>query len=128
MAKKKAKYVSPADATAEVVELSAVLKPDKRPKRSEDPENYKLRTHGDLSYYSPTAKRADELRELFQKHVKALESEFGWKGAVEAVVPEAIAADVAEAMSFVGALVDEEDELDDGTVRIYSAGYWAHGF
>jgi hypothetical protein len=127
---KRPKYVSPAEAAehAEIVDVSEVLKPAKRPSPKDDPENYERREHDGVGYYSPTQKRAEELRALVQEHMKPLEPEFGWKGAVEAVVPEEIAADVAEAMCFVGAIVDEEMELGDGTVRIYSDGYWAHGF
>ena len=60
--------------------------------------------------------------------MKAQDPEFGWKGEVSATVPAAIADDVAEAMNFVGALVDDEQELEDGSVRLWSEGYWAHGF
>lgn len=71
--------------------------------------------------------RGDLLRKLYETHVKPL-SKYGWKGPCEAVVPENLAADVADAMSFMGSLVDDEQTLPGGKVRLFSEGYWAHGF
>lgn len=130
MAKKQ--YVSPAEAAegAVIVPVGEVLKavrPRHTPK-AEDPENYRLETLGGLSYYAPTHKRGEALRALFQAHVEHLDAEFGWRGRVSATVPAAIAPDVREAMDFIGALVDDEDDIGDGTVRLFSEGYYAHGF
>lgn len=96
--------------------------------KERDPELYELQEHGGVRYYAPTHKRAEQLRELYQEHVKVLEPDFGWKGAVEAVVPAAIAADVREAMDFMGSIVDDEYDEEGGKVRLFSEGYYAHGF
>jgi hypothetical protein len=66
------------------------------------------------------------LRELFRTHLVHLEDH--WKAAVEAVVPTDMADDMADAMNFMGALVDAEFEAPGGNVRLVSDGYWAHGF
>lgn len=68
---------------------------------------------------------ADRLRFLFSEHVKPLEPKYGWKGPCAAVVPVALAADVGEAMGFVGAIVDLQEQ-EGGNVRLYSEGYYIH--
>lgn len=73
----------------------------------------------------PTADRAEYLRALWTTHVKCGEH---WKGPCYANVPEAIADDVAEAMEFMGAIVDSRDPITTGGVALFSKGYWAHGF
>lgn len=74
----------------------------------------------------PTEERAEELRALFAEHVRELDDD--WKGRVLARVPATIADDVAEAMDFMGAIVDERKVLPSGRVHLYSNGYRAHGF
>lgn len=74
----------------------------------------------------PSNERADELRRLYEQHVRHREGH--WKGFAEAVVPKALAGDVAEAMNFMGSIVDGEEPEDGGNVRLWSRGYWAHGF
>lgn len=93
-----------------------------------DPELYELRTYGGIQSWSPTQKRAEQLRVLYNEHVTALKPEFGQKGPVEAVVPAALVDDVREAMDFMGSLVDNEEDVAGGKVRLYSEGYYAHGF
>jgi len=78
-------------------------------------------------YPMPTQEWAEELSKLFDEHVKQLQPEIGWKGPCEAVVPTELRDDVTEAMNHVGALVDLEEDHEDG-VRIFSKGYLAHGF
>jgi hypothetical protein len=68
---------------------------------------------------------AERLRYLFKTHVKPVDPALGWKGPCEAVVPPELAADVREAMGFMGAHVDDEQE-NRNRVRIYSEGYYAH--
>jgi hypothetical protein len=52
-----------------------------------------------------------------------------WKGPCYANVPATIADDVAEAMDFMGAIVDSRETCTDGvTVALFSRGYRAHGF
>jgi len=96
--------------------------------RTRDPELYELRTYGGIQSWSPTHKRAEQLRALYAEHVTHLEPDFGWKGAVEAVVPAELVADVREAMDFMGSLVDHEEDAAGGKTRLYSEGYYAHGF
>jgi hypothetical protein len=74
----------------------------------------------------PDNKRADELRKLWSEHVVPLTEH--WKGPVEAVVKPSLVEDVSEAMDFMGAIVDKISETCDGMVKLYSKGYWAHGF
>ena len=80
----------------------------------------------------PSVDRADMLRRLFSEHVKPLpfgpKKETHWKGPCAAEVPATIADDVAEAMVFHGSIVDDRRDLPGGLVRLYSEGYWAHGF
>ena len=72
-----------------------------------------------------TNEQADKLRSLYNEHVKHPEGH--WKGKAFAIVPKEIARQVANAMDFMGSLVDSETEIGD-KVKIVSAGYWAHGF
>jgi len=74
-----------------------------------------------------TDERADELRALYNTHVVPT-GRYGWKGPVKAKVTPALAADVAEAMNFIGSLVDSKHILKSGMVVLRSTGYWAHGF
>lgn len=80
----------------------------------------------------PSTDRSDTLRKLYSEHVKPLpfgpKKEMHWKGPCAAEVPAAIANDVADAMNFMGSLVDDQRALPGGLVRLYSEGYWAHGF
>ena len=94
-----------------------------------DLDNVKI-TLATGSLLSPVAKRrsGDELQALFQEHVRHLEPDCGWKGRVEAVVAPDLVDGVREAMNFMGALVDDESPAPDGRTRLYSEGYWAHGF
>lgn len=70
---------------------------------------------------------AERLRYLFRKHVYHLEPQYGWKGPCEASVPRELAADVCEAMDFMGAIVDWETEVGDEVhVLLHSEGYYAH--
>ncbi|KKN10589.1 hypothetical protein LCGC14_1035010 [marine sediment metagenome] len=73
----------------------------------------------------PTNEQAAQFDELWKAHVVTLDDH--WKGRVEARVPIAIADAVAEAMNFYGAIVDEFSETG-GAARLFSRGYWAHGF
>lgn len=68
------------------------------------------------------------LHKLAQDHMQTVEPGGHWKGPTFAIVDENIADDMAEAMDFVGALVDGESKVEGGKVRLYSEGYWAHGF
>jgi len=74
----------------------------------------------------PTEEQAEVLRKAYTEHVKHPEGH--WKGAAEATVPADVADLVAEAMDFMGSIVDDRQTLPDGTVKLTSAGYWAHGF
>ena len=93
----------------------------------------------------PTQERADYLRKLYATWVV---NDGHWKGVNAAVVPLRLADDVAEAMEFMGATVDYraacepfegvypgwvvadgvELEQGPGMVKLYSKGYWAHGY
>ena len=70
--------------------------------------------------------RGDYLRGLFSKYVFELDGH--WKGRVKATVPTTLADDVAEAMEFMGALVDKRSDVGMGVTALFSEGYWAHGF
>lgn len=74
---------------------------------------------------TPNNDRAEVLRELYTKHVK--HNTEHWKGPCWAVVPTEIADDVAEAMNFMGSVVDARNEFV-GSVLLSSQGYWVHGF
>jgi hypothetical protein len=72
----------------------------------------------------PTAERSEILQQLYKEHVRPLpfgpKQETHWKGPC--------VADVAAAMDFMGSIVDDRRDLPNGLVRLYSEGYWAHGF
>lgn len=77
----------------------------------------------------PSEDRCDLLQSLWSQHVKHEKAEqFGWKGPCHALVEASIAADVAEAMDFMGAIVDDRRTLANGQVLLSSRGYYAHGF
>lgn len=73
----------------------------------------------------PSNDRAEVLRELYSKHVK--HNTGNWKGPCWALVPEEVADDVADAMNFMGSIVDDRNAIP-GQVLLSSKGYWAHGF
>ena len=77
----------------------------------------------------PSNERAEVLRALYQQYVKPATLQRS-RGPVQALVPPAKADDVAEAMAFMGDVVDERVVMDDdaGTVYLFSNGYHAHGF
>ncbi len=73
-----------------------------------------------------TGRSSEELDALYKKHVKHPKGH--WKGpAVAYVKPELVPA-VTEAMDYFGSIVDSERLLKSGLVKLYSRGYWAHGF
>lgn len=90
----------------------------------------------------PTEARADYLRKLWSEHVQYGQKNVAEmaargiaytpdpKGPCYANVPADIADDVAEAMDFMGAIVDDRRPITDGSGRIalFSRGYRAHGF
>jgi hypothetical protein len=76
----------------------------------------------------PGPARCAELHALYVEHVKPTQPGGHWKGACQAEVDAAVAADVREAMDFHGSIVDSELALPGGRVRLFSEGYWAHGF
>ena len=80
----------------------------------------------------PSNDRGEVLRRLYSEYVKPLpfgpKNEIHWKGPCAAEVPAARANDVADAMIFMGSIVDDRRDLPGGLVRLYSEGYWAHGF
>ena len=80
----------------------------------------------------PSAQRGETLQQLYNEHVKPLpfgpKKETHWKGPCAAEVPAAIASDVAAAMNYMGSIVDDRRDLPNGLVRLFSEGYWAHGF
>ena len=78
-----------------------------------------------------TEARAEYLRAIYREHVHhpaTPKNPAGhWKGRAEAIVPNNLADDLAEAMAFVGSIVDFRGT--DGTrTALVSKGYWAHGF
>ena len=79
-----------------------------------------------------SAARSETLQQLYKEHVRPLpfgpKKETHWKGPCAAEVPAALASDVAEAMNYMGSIVDDRRDLPNGLVRLYSEGYWAHGF
>lgn len=75
----------------------------------------------------PDQDRAVYLRKLYNEHVKHPDGH--WKGrAIARLVPADLADDVAEAMDFVGSIVDQRRPAYAGTVTLFSTGYWAHDF
>lgn len=75
----------------------------------------------------PTPERAEYLRSLLPM---VTWSAANWRGPCFCNAPADKADDIAEAMEFVGALIDSREPITDGTGRIalFSRGYWAHGF
>ena len=75
----------------------------------------------------PDQERAVYLRKLYSEHVEHPDG--NWKGrAIARLVPADLADDVAEAMDFVGSIVDTRRPAYAGTVTLFSTGYWAHDF
>lgn len=72
----------------------------------------------------------NQLREERLKECQALYGSGAQLGPCYANVPADIADDVAEAMDFMGAIVDDRRPITDGSGRIalFSRGYRAHGF
>ncbi|MFH1811363.1 MAG: hypothetical protein ABIJ09_21665 [Pseudomonadota bacterium] len=70
--------------------------------------------------------RAEELEQLWYDYV--IWEQDDWRGPVHAYVPDDLADDVAEAMHFFGAPVDERRpfEMRTGETFLASRGYWAH--
>lgn len=64
---------------------------------------------------------AERARELFDAHARLVDGH--WKGALEAVVPEALGAEVAEAMAFFAGGAEAPVALAGGLVRVTSRGY-----
>jgi len=73
-----------------------------------------------------TDQKAQQLRDAYDKFVSHPDGH--WKGSAIAVVNQDQKDLVREAMDFTGSLVDQELELSDGSVALYSKGYWEHGF
>lgn len=76
----------------------------------------------------PSQEEAQELRNFFSENIEYLDEDVysPWKGRVQAVVDKEDADKMREAMNFVGALVDNEKELPDGKVKLFSRGYYHH--
>ena len=74
----------------------------------------------------PSNERASYLRALYDKHVSHPDDH--WKGRAVAKVNADIADDVAESMDFMGSIVDSRQTMKGGLIKLYSDGYWAHGF
>ena len=75
----------------------------------------------------PSNERADYLRALYREHVRHPDGH--WKGFAEACIQTALADDVAEAMDFIGSIVDFTATTDDGSETVLTSnGYWAHDF
>jgi len=73
----------------------------------------------------PSNDRATYLKGLWDEYVHEMDGH--WKGRVQAGVPNELADDVAEAMEFMGAIVDARVAGSELTY-LWSKGYWAHGF
>ena len=79
----------------------------------------------------PSVDRATELRNIFSEYAQFLDGDLNtpWKGRVIAVVDrfdDESVEDVEEAMNFIGAIVDEKEEQPDGSVKLFSNGYYHH--
>lgn len=76
----------------------------------------------------PSQEKAQELRNFFSENIEYLEEDVysPWKGRVYAVVQKEDRAKMREAMNFVGAIVDNEKELPDGRIKLFSRGYYHH--
>lgn len=70
---------------------------------------------------------AERMRYLYKTHVKPVDPAMGWKGPCFAHVPFELAADVRDAMCFMGSIVDGEAPVgDEKHVELRSEGYYAH--
>lgn len=79
----------------------------------------------------PSDSRASELRRIFSEYAEFIDQSLNtpWKGRVVAVVDrfdDESVEDVEEAMDFIGAIVDEKEEQPDGSVKLFSKGYYHH--
>jgi hypothetical protein len=74
----------------------------------------------------PSNDRAEILRKLYSDYVRELNPELGWKGPCQAIVPADMASLVAEAMNFMGSVVDKRETLPSGYVKLNSRGYYHH--
>jgi len=108
------------------IPITVSLKLRKRPARYDDPELYETREYSGIKCKEPTQKRAEQLRTLWSEHIKHEDPQWGWKGPCFAVVPSDLASHMSEAMNFMGAVVDLEEPDEDGKVRLWSEGYYAH--
>lgn len=73
-----------------------------------------------------TDAHANILRTIYSAHVTHPDGH--WKGRAVAVVPAGIADTVADAMNFMGSIVDRRETMAGGRVALLSDGYWSHGF
>lgn len=93
-----------------------------------EPSKEDLREKFDL----PTETRAQELRNLFSERIETLNDNLRtpWKGRVLIVVEPEESREMVEtckeAMNFMGAIVDEVKSLPDGSVKLFSKGYYHH--
>lgn len=78
-----------------------------------------MKPNGELS----SEKRWEKLYEDYVTHPDG-----HWKGRAVALAPNGLADDIRDAMDFMGSLVDEEVQLENGWTLLASAGYWARGF
>jgi len=80
----------------------------------------------------PTETRAQELRNLFSERIEPQNDNLRtpWKGRVLIVVeptePREMVEMCKEAMDFMGAIVDQVKSLPDGSVKLFSKGYYHH--
>lgn len=80
----------------------------------------------------PSETRAQELRNLFSERIEPLNDNLRtpWKGRVLIVVEPEESREMVEtckeAMNFMGAIVDEVKSLPDGSVKLFSKGYYHH--
>lgn len=79
----------------------------------------------------PSDSRATKLRSIFSEYAQFLDDDLytPWKGPVVAIVDRSddeSVEDVEEAMDFIGAIVDEKEEMPDGSVKLFSKGYYHH--
>jgi hypothetical protein len=85
----------------------------------------------DIEKQLPSQERAEELREIFSEYSQFLEEDIysPWKGKVICIVERSddeTVDDVREAMNFIGAIVDSVEEQPDGSVKLFSGGYYHH--
>jgi len=89
---------------------------------------FQPRTTSTIPFERDTPEHCEALRALYREHVVATGKDGHWKGPCKAKVTADLAADVADAMNFMGSIVDSERTLKSGMVVLRSRGYWAHGF